>query len=121
AAAMSTKRSTRPATLSSPGMKRDREGIRHFASFADNMQSGFPLFRGREPMHRRNFVRLAAGALPSLALPLAAVAQDNYPAKPVTVVVSFSAGGNNDIRARQLGIEVTRLLGQSVIVDNKPG
>ena len=47
-------------------------------------------------------------------------AQD-YPGKPVNVVVSFSAGGNNDLRARQLGIEVGKLLGQSVIVENKPG
>ncbi|TFY97699.1 Bug family tripartite tricarboxylate transporter substrate binding protein [Ramlibacter humi] len=67
-------------------------------------------------MQRRTFVQLGAAAL----TPLAAFAQD-YPAKPVTVVVSFSAGGNNDIRARQLGQEVSKLIGQSIIVDNKPG
>jgi tripartite-type tricarboxylate transporter receptor subunit TctC len=48
-------------------------------------------------------------------------AQDNYPIKPITVVVSFTAGGNNDLRARQLGVPVGAALGQTVIVDNKPG
>ena len=49
-----------------------------------------------------------------------AVAQE-YPAKPIVVVVSFSAGGNNDLRARQLGVPVGATLGQTVVVDNKPG
>ena len=49
-----------------------------------------------------------------------AVAQD-YPVKPIVVVVSFSAGGNNDLRARQLGVPVGATLGQTVVVDNKPG
>lgn len=49
-----------------------------------------------------------------------AQAQD-YPAKPVTVIVAFSAGGNNDLRARQLGVPVGAALGQTMLVDNKPG
>lgn len=59
---------------------------------------------------------LVASSAPSLAL-----AQAVYPAKPITVVVAFSAGGNNDLRARQLGIPVSQMLGQPVIIDNKPG
>ncbi len=51
---------------------------------------------------------------------LAAHAQD-YPVKPVTMIVSFSAGGNNDLRARQLGVPVGAALGQTIVVDNKPG
>jgi tripartite-type tricarboxylate transporter receptor subunit TctC len=62
---------------------------------------------------------LALGAA-ATALPMPAMAQD-YPAKPITVVVAFSAGGNNDIRARQLGIPVASLLGKTLIIDNKPG
>lgn len=59
--------------------------------------------------------------LSSLAtLPPVANAQD-YPAKPIVLVVSFSAGGNNDIRARQLGVPVGATLGQTIVVDNKPG
>ncbi|SNT08037.1 Tripartite-type tricarboxylate transporter, receptor component TctC [Noviherbaspirillum humi] len=72
-------------------------------------------------MQRRTFIRFSALGLASLALPVQALAQDAYPAKPITVVVSFSAGGNNDVRARQLGVEVSKMLGKPVIIDNKPG
>ena len=44
-----------------------------------------------------------------------------YPSKPITLVVAFSAGGNNDLRARQLGVPVGATLGQTIVVDNKPG
>ena len=69
------------------------------------------------PLSRR---ALALGLAAAAALPSLSFAQA-YPAKPITVVVAFSAGGNNDLRARQLGIPVGAMLGQSVIVDNKPG
>jgi tripartite-type tricarboxylate transporter receptor subunit TctC len=36
-------------------------------------------------------------------------------------VVAFAAGGNNDLRARQLGVPVGAMLGQTIVVDNKPG
>jgi tripartite-type tricarboxylate transporter receptor subunit TctC len=71
-------------------------------------------------MNRRNFVALGAVS-PFIASPLTAFAQENYPTKPITIVVSYSAGGNNDIRARQIGQEATKLLGQPIIVENKPG
>jgi tripartite-type tricarboxylate transporter receptor subunit TctC len=51
---------------------------------------------------------------------VAALAQD-YPAKPIVMVVAFAAGGNNDLRARQLGVPVGASLGQTIVVDNKPG
>lgn len=44
-----------------------------------------------------------------------------WPAKPITVVVAFSAGGNNDLRARQLAEPVGAALGQPVVIENKPG
>ncbi|HEX7889744.1 MAG TPA: tripartite tricarboxylate transporter substrate binding protein [Ramlibacter sp.] len=67
-------------------------------------------------MQRRHLLCAAAAA----TLPFAAQAQD-FPAKPITVIVSFAAGGNNDIRARMLGVEVAKSLGKSIVVDNKPG
>jgi tripartite-type tricarboxylate transporter receptor subunit TctC len=84
--------------------------------------------RDRRPFHpRKDFHAtplsrraLALGLAAAAALPSLSFAQA-YPAKPITVVVAFSAGGNNDLRARQLGIPVGAMLGQSVIVDNKPG
>ena len=50
-----------------------------------------------------------------------AMAQSAFPAKPVTLVVPFPAGGGLDIVARMLAKEMSVSLGQSVIVDNRPG
>jgi len=61
-------------------------------------------------------VLLCAG----LALGGAAAAQ-TFPAKPVRIVVGFAAGGSTDKLARVLATRMTELLGQSVIVDNRPG
>jgi tripartite-type tricarboxylate transporter receptor subunit TctC len=55
----------------------------------------------------------------ALAAPAASRAQE-FPAKPINVVVSFAAGGNNGLRARQLSVPVSTMLGKSIIVDNKP-
>lgn len=62
---------------------------------------------------------LAAAGL-ALAAPLAALAQ-NYPDRPVTLVVGFSPGSSIDMVARVLAQRLGDKLGQSVVVDNKPG
>jgi len=53
--------------------------------------------------------------------PGAATATAAYPNRPITLVVAFEAGGSSDISARLLAQELTRLLGQQVIVENRPG
>jgi tripartite-type tricarboxylate transporter receptor subunit TctC len=69
---------------------------------------------------RRRFVHLAAGAASVPALPWPAHAQA-YPTRPVTVVVFVGAGGTPDIIARVVGQALTQRLGQSMVVDNRPG
>jgi tripartite-type tricarboxylate transporter receptor subunit TctC len=65
--------------------------------------------------------RLGVLALLSLALaPAVSLAQD-WPSKPITLVVPFPAGGSNDVAARVVGESVRKRLGQTVVVDNKPG
>ncbi len=54
-----------------------------------------------------------------LALP--AAAQDKYPSRPVRIVVGYSAGGGNDIIVRVMQPKLQEALGQTVIVENKPG
>jgi tripartite-type tricarboxylate transporter receptor subunit TctC len=60
-------------------------------------------------------------AVSSIALSASGALAQTYPTKPITLVVSFSVGGNNDTRARQLAAPVGKLLGQPIVVDNKPG
>jgi len=68
-------------------------------------------------LRRRQFLQLAAGAA---ALPRTAMAQ-SYPARPVTLIVFVPAGGTPDIIARLIGQSMSQRLGQSVVVDNRPG
>src|SRR6476620_6543857 len=56
-----------------------------------------------------------------VAFSLAAAAQENYPGKPIRIVIGYSAGGGNDIIVRVMTPELSKGLGQPVIVDNKPG
>jgi tripartite-type tricarboxylate transporter receptor subunit TctC len=64
--------------------------------------------------------QLAAALLGALALALPAAAQQ-YPTKSVTVVVPFTPGGSSDITARTVSAKLQDALGQSFVIDNKPG
>jgi len=55
-----------------------------------------------------------------LAAPLAAMAQE-YPSRPVRVVVPYSAGGSSDGPMRIIAQEMSKQLGQQMVVENKPG
>jgi tripartite-type tricarboxylate transporter receptor subunit TctC len=61
-------------------------------------------------------------ALLCLAFGTAATsAQDTYPAKPVKIIVPYAPGGATDIVARIVGEQLRQTLGQSFVVENKPG
>lgn len=51
----------------------------------------------------------------------AAVAQEKWPSRPVTIIVPFAAGGNTDVMARIFSEQLTKRLGQQFIVENRPG
>lgn len=69
--------------------------------------------------HSRLLTTLAAAAFCCATAP-AAVAQD-YPSRPITLVVGYPAGGSVDLTARLLGDELSNRLKQSVVVDNVGG
>jgi len=56
-----------------------------------------------------------------LALTHESVHAQDYPNKPIRMIVGFAAGGGNDLFARLVGQKMSEYLGQNVIVENKPG
>jgi tripartite-type tricarboxylate transporter receptor subunit TctC len=69
---------------------------------------------------RRAFLHLAAGAA---ALPVASriANAQTYPTRPVRLIVGFAAGSSTDILARLIGQWLSERLGQSVVIENRPG
>jgi len=65
---------------------------------------------------------LALAATAALLLaPLPALAQSNYPTRPVHLVVGFAAGSSGDVAARIIGQKLGDILGQNIIIENRPG
>jgi tripartite-type tricarboxylate transporter receptor subunit TctC len=64
---------------------------------------------------------IALGLLACLFAVNPARAQDNYPTKPIRMIIAFAVGGSSDILARLISVKMTETLGQQVLVDNRPG
>ena len=56
---------------------------------------------------------VAAGTLPAAA--------EDYPTRPITLVVPYAAGGGNDVMARIVADKMSRILGQQIVIENKGG
>ncbi len=72
-------------------------------------------------MYLKTKLAAVAASLCALAGAASVQAQAAYPTKPVTIVVGFAAGGPTDIVARTIAESMSRQLGQTVNVENKPG
>ncbi|MEA3027434.1 MAG: hypothetical protein QOF91_2719 [Alphaproteobacteria bacterium] len=72
-------------------------------------------------MLRRRFLHLAGAALAAPAMVRTAFAQAAYPNRPVRLVVPFNAGGSTDLIGRIMCQWLTERLGQSFVVENRPG
>ena len=69
-------------------------------------------------MLRRNLVTGAcAGLLAFAALTGSAAAQGDYPTKPITLIVPFAAGGPTDIISRLVGENMSKTLGQTIVIE----
>ncbi|MGZ5133107.1 MAG: Bug family tripartite tricarboxylate transporter substrate binding protein [Caldimonas sp.] len=74
-----------------------------------------------EAAPRRRTLLGWAGAGAAAALPMVGRAQPAWPNRPIRFVVPFAPGGSSEIVARSTAVELTKLLGTSVYVENKPG
>jgi len=63
---------------------------------------------------------LALAVVAGMGLPAQAQDAANYPNKPIRVIVPFAAGGGNDIFARLVGQKASEILGQQLIIENRP-
>ncbi len=70
---------------------------------------------------RRRLLLGPAAAIAGLAAPAFVRAQSDWPRKTVRLVVPFAPGGSSEIVARSIAVELTKQLGQTVYVENKPG
>src|ERR1700759_2005818 len=71
-------------------------------------------------IHRRRFLYLTTAAVAAPAVSRVALAED-FPSRRVDLVVFYAAGGGNDIAARLMAQWLSPRLGQSVVVENRPG
>jgi tripartite-type tricarboxylate transporter receptor subunit TctC len=69
---------------------------------------------------RRQFLHLASGAVALPAASRIAWAQD-YPTRPVRLIVGFAPGGTTDITARLIGQWLSERLGQQFVIENRTG
>jgi putative tricarboxylic transport membrane protein len=91
-------------------------GVAQRATFGDHFMKNLPL---RRDHMLRPFAVLALVVVTLSGYP--AAAQDNWPSKPITVIVPFGAGGNTDSLARIYSARLSARLGQQFVIENRVG
>jgi tripartite-type tricarboxylate transporter receptor subunit TctC len=74
----------------------------------------------RHDLHRRRFL-VSAGAVATTGVATAFAQPADYPSRPITLVVGYPPGGSTDLTARLVGAELSKKLGQTVIIENIGG
>src|SRR5262245_25635900 len=82
-------------------------------------RASLPAKYGRAPMGKRLAIYAALAC--AAGLTASACLAEDYPARPIRVVVGFSAGSGADITARVVGQRMSQILGQQIVVENKTG
>ena len=72
------------------------------------------------PLRRQTLLGILSATMLAAA-PWSAATADTYPSRPIRVIVPYPAGGGTDIIGRLISVHLSQRLGQSVIVENKPG
>src|SRR6188472_4222397 len=65
--------------------------------------------------------KVITGVLASLVGLTASTAAQNYPTRPITMVIPFAAGGPTDVLGRVVGARMSEILGQQVVIENVTG
>src|SRR3954449_4964279 len=66
-------------------------------------------------------LKILLGAVAALALASVPASAQNYPTRAITVVVPFAPGGSTTIVGRGIADKMSELLGEKIVVDNRPG
>jgi tripartite-type tricarboxylate transporter receptor subunit TctC len=108
----------KPASTRSATRRAQQKNTRHSHSIARDRQGATEEYTMSDI--KRAIATLAAAASVVTMIGTAAVAQD-YPTKPITLIVPWPAGGGTDLSMRAIAEAASKHLGQPIVIDNKAG